>query len=403
MYMVVTKNVLNATVQKKAVLRVRIADYRIPSGITADVLTEAGSMIVASAVGVPAETGAPSADGQVWVSDLSLPKKGYWGAVASGGGVAKLTNKSGSTQAAGTVVIMDADNNESFTTTSIRGDRRVIGVLAEDIANNSAGNVYVGATTGTVKVTGAVSRGMWLIASATTEYAEANGYTRPNGAVGLALTENASGTGTITALIIIDLYLGASRGKGYFAGGNVSTYTNSAYLLSYITEITAAQSSANLSVARYGLAGISDSSAKGYFAGGYSGAVTDKTTFASDTTAAQSSANLSLDRYWLSGINGNGLKGYFAGGNTGAYSAVTDKTTFASDTTAAQSSANLSVARYWLSGTSGALAGYFAGGYTGVNSSVVDKCVYSTDTTSVLGSAALPTATRELAGISSLV
>ena len=357
MYMVVTKNVLNATVQKKAVLRVRIADYRIPSGITADVLTEAGSMIVASAVGVPAETGAPSADGQVWVSDLSLPKKGYWGAVASGGGVAKLTNKSGSTQAAGTVVIMDADNNESFTTTSIRGDRRVIGVLAEDIANNSAGNVYVGATTGTVKVTGAVSRGMWLIASATTEYAEANGYTRPNGAVGLALTENASGTGTITALIIIDLYLGASRGKGYFAGGNVSTYTNSAYLLSYITEITAAQSSANLSVARYGLAGISDSSAKGYFAGGYSG----------------------------------------------AYSAVTDKTTFASDTTAAQSSANLSVARYALAGTSGALAGYFAGGYTGVNSSVVDKCVYSTDTTSVLGSAALPTATRELAGISSLV
>ena len=52
----------------------------------------------------------------------------------------------------------------------------------------------------------------------------------------------------------------------------------------------------------------SGSGMAGYFAGGYatdSVATADKLTYSTDTTAAQTSANLSQARYILAGVNGS--------------------------------------------------------------------------------------------------
>jgi hypothetical protein len=78
----------------------------------------------------------------------------------------------------------------------------------------------------------------------------------------------------------------------------------------------------------------------------------DKLTYSTDTTAAQTTANLSQARNYLAGIS-EGTKGYFAGGNTGAIVATADKLTYSTDTTAAQTSANLSQARNLLAGIDG--------------------------------------------------
>lgn len=55
--------------------------------------------------------------------------------------------------------------------------------------------------------------------------------------------------------------------NGYFAGGNTNDYQVTADKLVFSTDTTAAQTSANLSVARNLLAGCI-SSTNGYFAGG---------------------------------------------------------------------------------------------------------------------------------------
>ena len=96
----------------------------------------------------------------------------------------------------------------------------------------------------------------------------------------------------------------------------------------------------------------------GYALGGDIGGATpnsliaDCTTFATQTTAALTSANLSLARYGLASFSDGARFGYALGGYTGAYSLVADCTTFATQTTAALASANLSLARRYLPGFS---------------------------------------------------
>jgi hypothetical protein len=200
--------------------------------------------------------------------------------------------------------------------------------------------------------------------------------------------------------------------KGYFAGGQTSTIVGTADKLTYSTAATAAQASANLTQARGDLAGISERSTKGYFAGGNSAGsaevtTADKITYAGNTTAAQTTANLSQARFYLAGVSGDSTKGYFAGGLTGAnstYQSTADKLTYANDITTAQTTANLSQAKGYLAGCSGdSTKGYFAGGFTGaVALATADKLTYSTDTTSAQTTANLSQARYGLAGISEL-
>jgi len=448
MYVVIQEQVGAFSIQQEVVLVVRVSDFSIPSGITADILNEKGSMIVATAAGVPSETGAASADGLVWVSDATEILGGRWAAQSGGGGDIDLTNKSGSDQVAGTVVIHDADNDSSFKTTTTLRDRRVIGVLSEDIVSNASGKVAVAGKIVTVKVQGNVTRGQWLIASATEGRAQQDGYTRTPGVIGMALTSYAGGgAGTVSALIAVDMYLGASKGKGYCLGGFTTVVISNAQVLNFISETTSAIAGANLSAARNYLSGVSGGT-DGYAAGGDTGAISavvdkcafatditaavaampaarrqmtknvsgslagysmggevpgvsllaDKTTFSTNVTAAQASANLSAARGAQIGGFASSTHGYALGGNTGAVSAIADKMPFATEITAAQASANLSAARYFLSGLIGSLAGYMMGGNG--PSAVADKLTYSTDTTAAAAGANLPIASYGHASIS---
>jgi len=179
--------------------------------------------------------------------------------------------------------------------------------------------------------------------------------------------------------------------KGYFSGGwtDSTTYTLATDLVTYSTDATAAKTTANLSLARYGLVGVSNSSSKGYVGGGRSisgsgEAVTDLITFSTDSTAAHTAANLSAGRYKLAGISDGTTKGYFSGGWTGAPTNVTDKITFSTDVTSAQTTANLPTVNGGLQGMSaGSVNGYCSGGGTNAGPTLVatsNKATYSTDT-----------------------
>ena len=195
--------------------------------------------------------------------------------------------------------------------------------------------------------------------------------------------------------------------KGYFAGGYTGTVVNTTEKITYSNDTTAAQTSANLSQARYGCGVASDSTTKGYFAGGSTAlniatTTADKITYSNDVTTAQTSANISLARYGLAGCNGEGTKGYFVGGiSTGGGVTTAEKITYSNDTTAVQTSANLSQGRYYLAGVSeGSTKGYFAGGNAGTIVATTDKITFSTDATAAQTSANLTQARWDLAGIS---
>lgn len=187
---------------------------------------------------------------------------------------------------------------------------------------------------------------------------------------------------------------------GYYCAGNTSTTVSVATgdKLTFSNDTTTGTSSANLSQARSQVTGLSERSAKCYFAGGLvSGGgivkskVCDKLTFATDTTAAQTSGDLNSARSGPSGMNGDTTKGYWAGGTTaGAFNSVVtaQKLTFSSDTAALQASANLSVARLNMqSGSDGATKGFWFCGQSGAAVTNVDAITVSTDTTAATTSA----------------
>jgi hypothetical protein len=107
----------------------------------------------------------------------------------------ELTNGSGAEVDAGTVVALDASADRSFDTSTTVSDPGVIGAAMERIPAAGSGKI---ATAGIalVKVTGAVSRGDALVQSAAAGVAQAG-----IGGFAVALTENASGAGTVWALI----------------------------------------------------------------------------------------------------------------------------------------------------------------------------------------------------------
>jgi hypothetical protein len=194
---------------------------------------------------------------------------------------------------------------------------------------------------------------------------------------------------------------------GYTVGGNIgggTPYSLVADCTTFATQATAALTSANLSLARYGLASFSDGARFGYTVGGTTGAnslVADCTTFATQSTAALASANLSLARRYPAGFSDGARFGYTVGGFTGNNSLVADCTTFATQATAALTSANLSLARYGLASFSdGARFGYTVGGYADDYSLVADCTTFATQTTAALTSANLSLARYDLAGFS---
>jgi len=198
--------------------------------------------------------------------------------------------------------------------------------------------------------------------------------------------------------------------KGYFSGGTTTggaNYTALTDKLTYSTETTASQTTANLSTVRvYPGGGVSEGSSKGFFCGGYSAvgsyvATADKITYSGDSTAATTTANLTSSRLASAGVSFPGNKAYCCGGSTGANAQVTtDKLTFSSDTTAAATTANLSSwsGREKMAGISeGSSKGYVLGGeFIGT----ADKITFSSDTTAACTTADLTHRRYGPAGIS---
>ena len=318
-----------------------------------------------------------------------------------------LTNKSGAERSAGDVVIQDASNDSAFTTTTTVRDPKVIGVVAETIAADATGLVQADGVC-SVTVDGPTSRGAWLVTSTTA--AKATPKTAfYAGSFARALTSTAV-AGTVTALLVVGAYpdeVTATGTKGYFAGGTTGAVVATADKITFAADTTAAATTANLSQARTGHAGLGDGSGtKGYFAGGYTGAnvaTADKVTFSSDSTAAVTTANLSQSRRGGTGLSECSSKGYFAGGYSDAYCAITDKITFSTDTTAAATTANLTQVRQSPGAvTEGSSKGYFAGGKSGDVAPVTtaDKVTFSTDATAAATTANLSQARTALAGVS---
>jgi len=109
-----------------------------------------------------------------------------------------LTNKSGGALALGDVVIVDTGNATAFTTTTTASNQRVVGVVFDTtIADDAAGLIMsVGSYVTTIKVTGTVAVGDFLITSTTAGRAASNGSSSVS-AFAIATTANASGDGTV--------------------------------------------------------------------------------------------------------------------------------------------------------------------------------------------------------------
>lgn len=166
---------------------------------------------------------------------------------------------------------------------------------------------------------------------------------------------------------------GFNYGKGFVVGGYDGTVRATADKAVQGQDLTiSAQSSANLSTARALLASFS-SDTNGYFLGGDTAGgsanptvTADKLVYTSDVTSAQSSANLSTARSRCTGSNNRSNVGYVTGGLiSGASSTnITDKMPYSTEITAAQSLANLPT----ISRAHGALnfitASYIMGGYS---------------------------------------
>jgi len=122
----------------------------------------------------------------------------YWGddkvCIESGIGCpdslyVKLTNTSGVNLLAGSVVVRDDSNDNSFTTTTIQNDPKVLGVLAENCSNGSLCRVAVSGKA-TVNLISAASRGMFVRASNTAGYGIATSSSTTNGLLGVTISED---------------------------------------------------------------------------------------------------------------------------------------------------------------------------------------------------------------------
>ena len=112
----------------------------------------------------------------------------------------------------------------------------------------------------------------------------------------------------------------------YFAGGETtsSAEVSTADKITFSNDTDAAVTTANLSAGRDQLAALSNTTTAGYFAGGSTTGGTagqvktaDKLVFSGDATSAVSTANLSQARLGLAGMTQGSTKGYFAGGRDG--------------------------------------------------------------------------------------
>lgn len=177
----------------------RVAPFGVPSGVAESLFTQEGQIFISLGSGRAAVLDPPtSGSGQRLEYDPAVSGKIKW----SGGGDVEpltLTNKSGSDQVVGTVVVQDTSNDSAFDTTTTEGDA-VIGVLDEGINNDANGAVaQIGLKT--VLVQGNVSVGDYLISSTTAGRAKSNGSDPTNAFARATTAYSGGGAGSVTAIL----------------------------------------------------------------------------------------------------------------------------------------------------------------------------------------------------------
>ena len=143
-------------------------------------------------------------------------------------------------------------------------------------------------------------------------------------------------------------YTMGGSSTGGVAGGVTTTDR-----LTFSTSAIAASTASNVSVARSDIGTVSDGAVYGYTCGGYNTSVApvttgDRTTFSTSATAALTSANLSVARAGLNGVSDGATYGYLSGGNTtnvSDYVTTSDRLTFSTSVVAAATASNLPAAR----------------------------------------------------------
>ena len=167
---------------------------------------------------------------------------------------------------------------------------------------------------------------------------------------------------------------------GYFGGGRPGPSVSTVDRIDYGNDTATAVAKGPLSVVRYGLAAIANSS-YGYWGGGSSPSksTVDRTDFSSDTPTAAVKGPLNQTINDLS-ATGTADYGYFVGG----YLAKTyvDRIDYSNDTATATAKGNLSSGKHSGAGAGNRSYGYFGGGVgpTGSIGSTVDRIDYSNDT-----------------------
>ncbi|GAH86627.1 unnamed protein product, partial [marine sediment metagenome] len=113
--------------------------------------------------------------------------------------VVPLTNKSGGSLSEGAVVIIDTTADDAFTTTTTSQNKKVVGVVAETVADGAAGRVITNGYVPVLATDAATSRGDYLHASGSAGKATPSA-TLIQGVFGVALTA-VGAAGNIHALI----------------------------------------------------------------------------------------------------------------------------------------------------------------------------------------------------------
>lgn len=186
--------IYNVNATEQVIKTLRIYDFDTGANIYS-LITAKGSLLVGTADGALAEL-VVGTNTQVLTGDSTTATGLKWAASSDQGG-ASLTNKSGTTAPTGTVVKLYTSIASCFTTTTTESDIAVFGVTAEDIADSTEGRVLVNGGVGTVLVTGTVAIGDRLASSTTATRAIA----QKINSFATALTANASGNGTVTAIL----------------------------------------------------------------------------------------------------------------------------------------------------------------------------------------------------------
>ncbi len=191
--------------------------------------------------------------------------------------------------------------------------------------------------------------------------------------------------------------------QGYFSGGASNALATKTNIFDYSSETRSTLDSDDLK--RYRGFGISDGAYRGYISGGstaYSGTSVKSTirlVFSNNTVSQISSLELPEPTTGLTGSDGATLKGYFAGGYTGALIVRINQISYQNETLSSAPGI-LSPGRQYTAGCSGTEAkGYLSGGFSSTWSQYTSILIHNTGATVAKASADLGYGIQRAAGL----